>query len=118
MYEKSLSICREIGDRDGEAMALNNLGEMAVAQRDFTLAIELSQKSLKIAQEIEEDWTIVVCYNNLGEAFCGVGSMTGQWGILAKRSTWHGRLKRWIRLPVSRLMPDAVTSFRAAAGMP
>jgi tetratricopeptide (TPR) repeat protein len=73
MYAKSLAICRQIGDQDGEAIALTNLGEVALALGDFTGAISLSEQALKITREIGEEWSISVCLNNLAEASFGMG---------------------------------------------
>jgi len=73
MYAKSLAICRQIGDQDGEAIALTNLGEVALALGDFAGAISLSEQGLKITREIGEEWSISVCLNNLAEAAVGMG---------------------------------------------
>lgn len=69
---ESLEICRDIGDLDGEAIGLNNLGEMAVVQGKYSEALEFSKPALKIALQLQEDWTIIVCLNNIGEAFLGL----------------------------------------------
>jgi tetratricopeptide (TPR) repeat protein len=42
-----------------------------VVQGEYSQAISFSQQALKIAQQIGEEWTIIVCLNNLGEAYCG-----------------------------------------------
>lgn len=68
---RSLAICREIGDKDGEAIALNNLGELAVVRGEFNQAISYCQQVLKIALDLGDEWTIIIVYDILGEAYLG-----------------------------------------------
>ncbi len=67
----SLAICREIGDKDGEAIALNNLGELAVVCGEFNQAISYCQQALKIALDLGEEWTNIIVYDILGESYLG-----------------------------------------------
>ncbi len=72
-FIKSLLICREINDREGEAIALSNLGEMAAYQRDFTNAATFNQQSLEISEEIESDWGVMSSRIVLAEAYRELG---------------------------------------------
>lgn len=69
---QSLAICREIGDKDGEAIALTNLGELAVVRGEFNPAITYCQQALEIALDLGEEWTIIVVYDIMGEAYLGL----------------------------------------------
>lgn len=52
LYEKSLSIARERGDREGEACALSNRGFSYYVLGEFSRALDLSEQALKIFQKI------------------------------------------------------------------
>jgi len=59
-----LNIAREIGDRQGELMALGNLGNAYSFLADYQQAIKCSQQSLNIAMEIGDrtrvGWTLAL----------------------------------------------------------
>jgi len=52
LYQESLAIGKEIGDKQGEATSLNNLGEIATARGDMEEAERLYQESFVINKEI------------------------------------------------------------------
>jgi non-specific serine/threonine protein kinase len=66
LFEESLAIRRELGDRQGIAESLNNLGEVAQAQGDHAAARALHEESLAIRRELGHRWGIAVSLNNLG----------------------------------------------------
>jgi tetratricopeptide (TPR) repeat protein len=51
-HEESLAIRRELGDRKGVAVSLNNLGIVALDQGDVELARRVHEESLEIAREL------------------------------------------------------------------
>jgi predicted ATPase/DNA-binding CsgD family transcriptional regulator len=57
LFEESLAICEEIGDRWGQAYALNHLGHV---ERDSTLRTQYSERSLSIYRDIDSQWGIAV----------------------------------------------------------
>ncbi|MBA4376894.1 MAG: hypothetical protein C0401_12085 [Anaerolinea sp.] len=67
MYEESLLIARKIGDKQGVAIALLGLGEIARAVGDVAGARSLKEQSLTIWQQLEEGWGIAWAFHELGD---------------------------------------------------
>lgn len=51
-YEKALKLCKESGDKQGEARALLGIGFIYGGKRDFNNALKYEQQALVIAKEI------------------------------------------------------------------
>jgi tetratricopeptide (TPR) repeat protein len=66
LYEESLAISRELGDRSGIASSLNNLGNAALNQRDYPAARALLEESLAIHRELGDRYGIATSLSNLG----------------------------------------------------
>jgi len=65
-HEESLNILREIGDRRGIALLLNNLGSVIFSLCDFPSARANFEESLSIQREIGDLWGATLSLNNLG----------------------------------------------------
>src|SRR4029079_6356178 len=52
LYAESLALWRELGDRSGQAAALNNLGTVALRQDDLARARQLYTESLARRREL------------------------------------------------------------------
>jgi tetratricopeptide (TPR) repeat protein len=72
-YEKSLRIAREIGDHQGEATSLNNLGNAYYSLGQYQRAIDFYQQSLEIQREIGDRQREATSLNNLGNAYYSLG---------------------------------------------
>ncbi|XP_044167244.1 tetratricopeptide repeat protein 28-like, partial [Acropora millepora] len=72
-HEKHLKIALEIGDRDGEGRAYENLGIAYPSLDDYRKAIEYHEKDLKIAIEIGDRGGERGAYGNLGNAYWSLG---------------------------------------------
>ena len=71
--ERSLMICREIGDKYGEGATLGNIGTLNLGLGDYDTAIEYLKKSLSISQEIGDkagEWSSL---NNISQIYMGRG---------------------------------------------
>ena len=68
-YEKSLEIKIEIGDRQGEANAYGNLGNVFHSLAEYDKAKEYYEKSLAIKIEIGDRQGEANAYGNLGNVF-------------------------------------------------
>ena len=55
-YEESLSIASVTGERQREAVVLNNLSFIAYHQQDYRLALQFAQKSLIVARDINNEY--------------------------------------------------------------
>ena len=66
LFEESLTLWREIGNKRGIASALNDLGWMAWRQGDYAVARALSAESLVLWQDLGETQGIATALTNLG----------------------------------------------------
>jgi tetratricopeptide (TPR) repeat protein len=66
LFEESLNLQRELGDRYGIAMTLNNLGNVATAQGDYAAGQALYEESLSLCRDMGYKWGIVFALTNLG----------------------------------------------------
>jgi tetratricopeptide (TPR) repeat protein len=76
LHEESLGIRRELGDRRGIAVSLNNLGLLANQQGDYAAAEVLHNESLAISQDIGDRPGIATTLSDLGSAAFGRGDFT------------------------------------------
>ncbi|KEI69117.1 hypothetical protein A19Y_4470 [Planktothrix agardhii NIVA-CYA 126/8] len=72
-HQQSLTIAREIGDRNGEGNNLNNLGNAYHSLGQYQKAIEFYQQSLTIAREIGDLNGEGKALGNLGNAYGSLG---------------------------------------------
>lgn len=66
LWQKSLAIQHEIGDRKGESQMLSNISQIYKVRGDHTTALEYLQKSLAICGEIGDREGEAMCLNNIG----------------------------------------------------
>ncbi|NJM74973.1 MAG: tetratricopeptide repeat protein [Acaryochloridaceae cyanobacterium RU_4_10] len=66
-------ITREIGDRNGEAISLGNLGSVSTSLGQYTQAIEYHEQALAITREIGDRNGEAKSLNNLGSAYGSIG---------------------------------------------
>jgi len=66
LYEESLAIFRELGDRFGIASSLNTFGGVVYMQGDYPAARALLEESLAIRREIGDRHGIATSLSNLG----------------------------------------------------
>jgi tetratricopeptide (TPR) repeat protein len=66
-YRQSLHLCRQMDNRQGESIALNNLGEIAAAQGRYEQAYSYHQESLAVAREIAYTRSITFALDFLGQ---------------------------------------------------
>jgi predicted ATPase/DNA-binding SARP family transcriptional activator len=76
LYEESLTISRELGDRRGIAAALYKLGSVAYYRGDYEAARVLCEESLSIFREIGDREGIVYSLHELGN----VAGVQGDYG--------------------------------------
>ncbi len=72
-YERHLAIAREIGDRQGEARATGNLGNVFCSLGRYDEARECHERGLAIAREIGDRRGESMGTGNLGSVFCSLG---------------------------------------------
>jgi two-component sensor histidine kinase len=74
-YHKSFKIQEEIGDKEGIANSLNNIGYVYHNQGDIPKALEYYHKSLKIQEEIGDKEGIAISLNNIGVIYRSQGDI-------------------------------------------
>jgi tetratricopeptide (TPR) repeat protein len=75
LYEQSVALCQDIGDREGEARALSGLGHCQVHMGRLEEAIQCEQRALMISQEIGYAYRQGVALYYLGVAYFGLGRL-------------------------------------------
>ncbi len=81
LYEESLAICRDLGDRRGIAMSLNNLGSVAQRQGDYRAAGALFELALEIDRGIGNRAWIATNLNNMGNVAREQGDYSSARGL-------------------------------------
>jgi predicted ATPase/DNA-binding XRE family transcriptional regulator len=66
LYNKSIALQRELGEKRGLAMALCNLGSVHWSRGDYEAARSLYEESLGLYEEVGDKWGISVTLTNLG----------------------------------------------------
>ena len=75
LYEESLAIRRQRGNRPGIALSLNSLGNLSYNQGDFAAARALYEESLAIRRAVEDRPGIAMSLLNLGSIAHGQGDL-------------------------------------------
>lgn len=65
---RGLALCRQLGDKNGIAWFLQELGIVAVHQGSYLAATTLFEESLTLYRELEDKWAISVALAQLGAA--------------------------------------------------
>ena len=91
-YEASLALYRELGDRDGIARALNNLGTTAADRNDHAAATELFEESRRVFQSLGDDHSVALCLSNLGESAMEQGDLGRATVLLEEANAIRRRL--------------------------
>jgi predicted ATPase/DNA-binding SARP family transcriptional activator len=73
LYEESLAISRELGDKQGVAQSLSYLGLTAYAQGDYAATRSLHEESLAISRELGDNLGIDISLLILGTVACEQG---------------------------------------------
>ena len=73
LYEESLKICRETGDRRGEGTTLNNISQIYDAQGKYDKALQYLRDSLAIRREIGDPWGEGATLNNIASIYDAQG---------------------------------------------
>ena len=72
--QQSLDRYRQIGDVNGEAIALNDLGIITYRLGDYARSHQLGLDSLKLARAHNDQWRVAVIHTNLGNICRAMGN--------------------------------------------
>ena len=67
--QQSLSICQQIGNKEGEGATLNNIGQIYRARGDYKTALTYLQQSLTIQQQIGDKSGEATSLHNIGATY-------------------------------------------------
>jgi tetratricopeptide (TPR) repeat protein len=73
LAQKSLQLYTKTGDKRGEAMALNNIGQSYKARKDYDIALAYLEKSLLLFQKIDQKRDESIVLNNIGVLYANEG---------------------------------------------
>ncbi|XOF34272.1 MAG: tetratricopeptide repeat protein [Candidatus Electrothrix sp. YB6] len=73
LYEQSLAISQEIGDRAGEGTTLNNISQIYDARGDYATALKYLEQSLDICREIGDRAGEGTTLNNISQIYDAQG---------------------------------------------
>ena len=104
IYEDSIRVFHEVGDRTREAKTLNNLAAL-IGERDLAATADLLQRSLAIKREIGDSQGLAVTLANLGSVRQMQGDLRGSKPVLEES------------LAISRRLGDAHGTARALRGV-
>jgi len=82
LYEESLRLRRELDDRRGTALTLNNLAVVAQLRGDYDRAVALLEESLALFRALGDEWGVALSLLTLG-------SMAQWQGDLARATTHY-----------------------------
>jgi tetratricopeptide (TPR) repeat protein len=77
LFEESLAVRRELGDRVGETEMLNNLAVIASHRGEYEKSRDLQEEALAINREIGDPRLIARTLNNLGNQLRHIGDLAG-----------------------------------------
>jgi tetratricopeptide (TPR) repeat protein len=83
LYQESLILFREHGERQGVAAVLHNLGHIALSQGDARGARPLFMESLSLFQDLDFAWSIADCLT-------GLAGVVGQEGHPQQAALFYG----------------------------
>jgi tetratricopeptide (TPR) repeat protein len=76
VYEQSLKICRETGNKFGQGAILNNISQIYDARGDYTTALSYLEDSLEIRKEIGDKTGQGITLNNIATIYNAQGDYT------------------------------------------
>jgi tetratricopeptide (TPR) repeat protein len=92
MFEESLAINRELGDKWRIAVVLNGLGRVAYVQRDYTTARSMFEEGLVIRKELGDRGGIALMLNNLGALAHAEGDYDVEHSLLKESLGIYGEI--------------------------
>ena len=109
LYEDSLTMWRELGDRRQIAYLLSNLGFLTTAQGDYVAARSLLEESLAIRRELGDKRGTATSLNNLGLLLYRVGDP------VAARALFNEGLAIWREFGDKQHIAMALTNLGLVA---
>jgi tetratricopeptide (TPR) repeat protein len=106
-FSESLGNFHKAGYARGEAIALNNLGRLALDSKEATKAKTLLERALKLAREVEDSELAALASLNLAWALCSDGELDrSQDFAMAALGYFADCNNRWREIECLRLIGD------------
>ena len=81
VYEKSLKIEEELGNKQGISNSYNSLGDLYQDKGEWDKALKCFEKSLKVSEELGDKNVTSNSYNNLGDLYWDKGNGIRRWSV-------------------------------------
>lgn len=72
-YERAFKLKGSIGNLQGTAIALENMGAIAGEMMNFPASLESSNRALALYRKIGDDWGVADCLTNIGDSQAAMG---------------------------------------------
>jgi len=104
-YQRSLKIKEEIGNKNGIASLLGNIGNIYENQGDYPKALDYYQRSLKIREEIDDK-------NGIATSLISIGNIYGNQGDYPKALEYYQRsLKNYEKIGNKKGIAASLNNF-------
>jgi len=106
-FEESMESFREAGYARGEAIALNNLGRLALDSGERGAALQYLERALGLAREVEDYELAALACMNLSLALCQEGQLERSQDLaMAALGCFAEEKNRWREIECLRLIGD------------
>jgi tetratricopeptide (TPR) repeat protein len=90
-YQQALAIRREVSDKKGEGVTLNNMGIVYFYWGQYAKALEFYQQALVIRREVSDKNGEARTLNNMGIVYDQPGTVPQSLGVLSARLSYSSR---------------------------
>lgn len=106
-FRESLAVLRETGYERGEAIALNNLGRLALDSNDAAAALPLLERAFQLARDVNDSELAALAGLNLASALCIDGNVDRAQDLaMAALGYFADCENRWREIECLRLIGD------------
>ncbi|HEU4996024.1 MAG TPA: tetratricopeptide repeat protein [Gemmatimonadaceae bacterium] len=106
-FRESLAVLRETGYERGEAIALNNLGRLALDSNDAVAALPLLERAFQLARDVNDSELAALAGLNLASALCIGGNVDRAQDLaMAALGYFADCENRWREIECLRLIGD------------
>ena len=93
IISKSLQLYKELGDKNGIARNLGNIGIIYTEQKNYSKALEYYLQALKLSEELGLKIEIATNLGNIGSTYLEMAKDTGT----GKHNSWHCKRQKFIQ---------------------
>jgi tetratricopeptide (TPR) repeat protein len=83
-YEQALPLSRQVGDKRGQAVTLNNIGRVYDDLGDKAQALHYFEQALPLLRQVGDRWAESVTCFNIGMIYAGLGDLAQAESLLMR----------------------------------